>query len=996
MLGSLVRCGRRTVLSRHGAALLAGLALVALAPRPAAALDPDRTITQYASRLWTTDHGLPQNTITAICQTRDNFLWLGTKAGLTRFDGIRFEVFDAGNTPEMPDSWVTSLLEDKSGRLWIGSWLGLTVYENGVFKRFRKIEETSPTVLRVFESRTGDLWMATARGLARYDGTNITAFDARHGLGPGYVRDIAEDRNGVLWVASEGGGVARLDGQRFVRFTTRDGLPSDSAWRLLVDRNGTLWVGTYKGLCRLEGKRFAPYSAPTIPRRDIRVLFEDRFGSIWVGGHGGISRLQGHASASGESERGLPEQVVSAFAEDHDGSFWVGTDNGLWRLSARPFTVWGRSEGLPRDVIWAVFEDQEGVIWLGTDGAGLFALKNGRIVRSYSTAQGLPGDAINSLFEDRDGRLWIGTDLGLASLENGKIKSWGESEGVFPRITHALGEDASRRLLVGQTGRVLRLEASGFRDMTAAWDLVRSDPVTSFEHTSDGSLWITTAGSGARQVMPDGQVRSFDESKGLPNGYVYSLHESTQGTLWLATGGRGLCRFKNGKFTSIGHAQGMPDDVFGAVEDARGNFWVSSHHGVVKVGIAELEAVADGRAAAVDPVVLDTADGLRSHECVDGGPGLIRGRDGVLWFATSKGVARINPEGDWPALRPSPVVLQEILQNQVALPAHTRVLSAGVRNLEFRYTAPSFIAPEKVRFRYKLEGYDTGWNDAESRRAAYYTNVRGGRYRFVVAATLDSRHWNGPETAIDLEVEKHFFESGWAYLGGVLLVALAGAGIQRVRHRARFHRLQERERELRDLVETRTNELRLAKESLEERARALTAANAQLEQLSKLDSLTGVQNRRAFDAAIEDEWRRALRLGTPLSLMFLDLDFFKGYNDRYGHPAGDECLRRVAQLLEGSLQRVADLVARYGGEEFVIVLPNTALAGAEDMARRIRAAVEDMGIVHEGGVGGVVTVSLGAACVVPTPSSNPAVLIEAADRALYRSKREGRNCVRTG
>jgi diguanylate cyclase (GGDEF)-like protein len=763
-----------------------------------------------------------------------------------------------------------------------------------------------------------------------------------------------------------------------------------------VDRKGVLWVGTYTGLARRQGQRFVAYKdAPGIPRRDIRILFEDRFGNLWVGGHGGVSRIGGDRTSSLVAERGLPEQVISAFAEDRDGSFWVGTDNGLLRLTVRPFVVWGRTEGLPRDVIWSVYEDKEGVLWVGTDGAGLFALKNGRILRSYTSAQGLPGEAISSLFEDRDGTLWIGTDLGLASLANGRIRAYGEKDGIPARMVRALGEDAARRLLVGQPGAVHRQDPNGFKDVTAHLGLVDADPVTAFKRAADGTLWISTAGSGVRRVPARGPVETLDEGSGLPNGYVYSLHEGAGGALWMATGGRGLCRFKNGRFVSVGHAQGLPDDVFGALEDASGRYWISSHYGVVRASAAELDAVADGKKPSLKPARFGTADGLRSHECVDGGPGAVRGRDGVLWFATARGVARVNPAGDWPALVPSPVVLQEILVNQVPVRPGSSVLPAGVGNLEFRYTAPSFIAPEKVRFRYKLEGYDPDWNYPEARRAAYYTNVRGGSYRFVVAATLDPQLWTGPETAIAFRVPPRFFETWWPYLGGTLAVALAGAGLQRVRNRTRFNRLQERERELRELVDTRTNELRLAKEALEERARDLVALNSQLEQISKFDSLTGVRNRRSFDAALEEEWRRALRLGTPLSLMFLDLDFFKGYNDRYGHPAGDECLRRVAQLVEAALQRGGDLVARYGGEEFVVVLPNTALGGAEDLARRIRAAVEDLGIKHEGGVGGVVTVSLGAACVVPTPAAHPGTLVAAADAALYRAKREGRNCVRT-
>jgi diguanylate cyclase (GGDEF)-like protein len=962
---------------------------------PARAFEPERAITQYASRLWTTDHGLPQNTVNAICQTRDDFLWLGTKAGLTRFDGARFDVFDAGNTPELPDSWITSLVEDQKGRLWIGSWLGLTVYEGGHFRRFREIERFSSTVLSIHETRAGVMYFGTVRGLVRYDGHQIEAFDQKKGLAPGYVRDIAEDGDGALWLAIESGGVARFDGKAFLTYTTRDGLPSDDAWKVLVDRKGDLWVATYEGLARRMGARFSSYTGTGMPRRDLRALFEDRHGDLWVGARGGITRVTGDRSGTLQTEVGLPEQVVSAFAEDRDGSFWVGTYNGLWRLTPRPFSVWGQTEGMARDVIWALCEDREGVLWIGTDGAGLYSLVHGRLRRAYTTAQGLPGDAINSLHEDRDGRLWIGTDLGLARLDKGKIHAYTEHEGIRAKVIQALGEDAQGRLLVAQPGAVSRLENGVFRNVSREFKLEASDPVTSFFHAHDGVLWISTAGSGLRRIEGD-RAQVLDESGGLPNGYVYSIHEGADGALWLPTGGKGLVRFKDGKWSAIGHAQGMPDDVFNVLEDARGQYWISSHYGVVKVSPVKLEAVAAGRLPTVDAVVLDTADGLRSHECMDGGPGAIKGRDGVLWFATVKGVARINPEGDWAPLVPSRVILESLLVNQAPVALDEASLAPGVRNLEFRYTAPSFIAPEKVRFRYRLEGYDQGWTLAGPRRAAYYTNVRGGPYRFVVEATLDEAHWTGLETAHSFVVRKHFLETRWPYLSGAVLVALLGAGIQRAWQRARFRRLQDRERELTTLVETRTNELRLAKDALEERARALSAANVQLEQISNFDSLTGVHNRRSFDATLEDEWRRAVRLGAPLSLMILDLDRFKEFNDLYGHPSGDECLRRVAHLLRDSLQRVSDLVARYGGEEFVVILPNTWLSGASDLAERIRAGVQGLAIMHGAATeGGVVTVSLGIACIVPTSGSGPKALVEAADAALYRAKREGRNRVRS-
>jgi len=283
-------------------------------------LEPGRRITQYPARSWTVDQGLPQNTVNVIRQTRDGYVWLGTEAGLARFDGMRFTVFTAADTEALPDGYVNALLEDRQGRLWIGSWEGLTVYHHGRFERFAELSKISNSVFSLHESQSGVLWFGTSRGLVRYDGSALKTFGAESGLQKLHVRAIVEEQDGTLWVGTDGGGLARLDGERFTTFTTRDGLPDDIVWRLLVDRRGELWAATYRGLARRRGARFEAVRGSGLPSVDLRALWEDKNGNLWIGARGGVTRVSGGREGPLLGEGGMGSDLVISFFEDRDGN----------------------------------------------------------------------------------------------------------------------------------------------------------------------------------------------------------------------------------------------------------------------------------------------------------------------------------------------------------------------------------------------------------------------------------------------------------------------------------------------------------------------------------------------------------------------------------------------------------------------------------------------------------------------------------------------------
>ncbi len=333
---------------------------------------------------------------------------------------------------------------------------------------------------------------------------------------------------------------------------------------------------------------------------------------------------------------------------------------------------------------------------------------------------------------------------------------------------------------------------------------------------------------------------------------------------------------------------------------------------------------------------------------------------------------RTNPE-------PPPVVIEQALADHrpLARTGGEAESRPGRGDLEFHYAGLSFIDPDRVSFRYRLEGFDPEWMDAGARRVAYYTNIPPGRYRFRVLACNNDGVWNEAGAQFDFVLRPHFYQTRWFYTLGALAVALGLFGAGRVR----AARARAREKALEDQVAERTLQLE--------------RANEQLQMLSALDPLTGIANRRRFEEALDGEWRRALRDRLPLSLIMIDIDFFKDFNDACGHQAGDDCLQRVAGAIREALTRPGDLAARWGGEEFAAVLPSTPWRGAAAVAEALRDRVEAMAIPHPRAPRGVVTISLGAATAIPEEKSSPESLVATADEALYRAKRAGRNRIET-
>ncbi len=815
---------RSSAFKREPAVTLAlSLALFLVPASLQAALDPNQPISEYIHQSWQTAQGLPQNSVLSMAQTSDGYLWLGTEEGLVRFDGVHFSVFDK-NTSGLRNNMVLALLVDHNKDLWVGTYGG---------------------------------------GIARLHDGNFRSYTTSDGLPSNQVRALYEDRSGAIWIGTDAGGLARFENGRFRVFTRADGLIDNAVFSITGDTDGALWIGTHSGLSRFQNGRFSTVKTSAGPEGDfVRALFSDAGGNIWAGTDNGLLQITGSTVRRFGLRDGLSSNAVFSIRGDNAGTLWIGTTNGLNRFANGRFSRFTEKDGLAGKDVWAILTDSEGTLWVGTAGGGLHSFragifsgmtrqnglasdlilclfqdngggiwigsdqglmnfKSGRIT-SYTTKQGLPDNFVFSVAEDRSGTIWIGTRRGLASLKNGKIRVDKDIPQAFVLSTYI---DHNGDLWVGTRNGLSHFSNGVVRTYRTQDGLSNENVVAMFED-SKGAMWVGTGGGGVNRFQA-GRFTSFTTKNGLGSDVVWSIYGERDGTLWLGTSGGGLTRYRNGLFTAYGMKAGLYDDtVLAIADDHLGNLWLSSNKGVFRVNKAQLNAYAEGRAARITSTSYGTGDGMKSPEC-NGGfqPAVLESRGGSLWFPTMKGVSTVDPHLAKARTSP-PAVLERVLVNQKDLgPEGPTVVPSGKGQLEFQFTAPTSVEPQKIEFRYMLEGFDKDWSDAGQRRTAYYTNIPPGEYRFLVESGRNGV-WSDAPARLPLTLEPHYYQTK-AFSLFVILSALALCGAA---YRIRVRQLTLRELRLRRLVEERTaalrkseSELRRSRDELEVRVHERTS-----------------------------------------------------------------------------------------------------------------------------------------------------------------------------
>ncbi len=754
------------------------LLFLLLAGAQTLALDPSRDLSQFNRRVWLTENGLPQNTVHSIVQTKDGYVWVATEEGLARFDGLEFTVFDKQNTTALRSNDIRVLVADRQGALWIGTADGLVRLMDAKFTAFTTQDGLPSNVIDALALGQDDLlWVATNAGVVRF---SHNLFSVQSELPGNGVRALFADRDGALWIGSSDG-VACYQNGAVTKYTTQDGLASNTVLSIDQDRDG-MWVGTTDGLSEFKGGRFLTYTTRDgLPNNRIVSLFADREGSVWIGTAGGLSRFADKHFSSFPAGDGPANEIILSVLEDREGSLWIGTESaGLVMLNDKKFTTYTSKEGLGNDLVKSIYEDRKHNIWIGTNGGGLNLLKDGKFT-SYTTADGLSSNVVLALAGDNDGDLWVGTPDGLNRFRDGKFKTFTSAEGLANDFVRSIYADRAGNLWIGTRGGLTRLRGERFDIFTMANGLP-DDFVGTIDEDGQGNIWIGTLGGLSK--FKDEKFTTYTTKDGLSSNVVISLHEDTDGALWIGTSGGGFNRLKQGKFTTYSTRNGLPDDVvYGMLEDRKNGLWVSSNKGIFRVDRKDLDDFASGAIASVSPVLYGSADGMITRECSGGGhPADWRSADGRLWFSTIKGLAMIDPEKIRLNDQPPPVAIEQIrVDDESIAPAQRIELAPGKSRLDFYYTALSFVAPEKVKFKYKLEGFDSDWVDGGTRRVAYYTNLRPGRYKFQVIASNNDGLWSPTGAAFDLYLKPHFYQTYWFYALCTLVFGILAWHLYRLR-----------------------------------------------------------------------------------------------------------------------------------------------------------------------------------------------------------------------
>jgi signal transduction histidine kinase/ligand-binding sensor domain-containing protein len=793
--------------------LLAGL-LLAWSPC-AFALDPALDVSQYAHTSWKIREGFTKGAITSIVQTPDGYLWLGTEYALLRFDGVRAVPWQPPPNQHLASSEITYLLTARDGTLWIGTAKGLASWKDGRLTQYSEL--AGQKIKKLFEDRDGTVWAGgisfppPGKLCAIHNGS-IECFGEDGSLGNGVV-GLFEDSKGTFWV----GGVVGLwrwkpGPPKFYPLPSQENGISG----LAEDQDGSLLISMPGGIRRVvDGKTEMAYPFPDLARQfEGPRLLRDRDGGLWIGtrGRGLVHVHRGRTDVFAQSD-GLSSENVFSLFEDREGNIWVGTFDGLDRFRELAVPTFSVKQGLSNALAWSVLAARDGSVWLATTG-DLNHWQNGQI-STFDRRHGKLNGAARTLFQDARGRMWVSTPREFGYLENDRFNP---VKGVPGGWVNGIAEDTAGNLWIADMDAGLFQLFRGNVVQQIPWAKL-GHKAAAFSLAADplrGGLWLGFV-QGGIAYFSDGQVRaSYSAADGLGEGLVSDLRLDLDGTLWAATEG-GLSRLKDGRIATLRSSHGLPcDGVYWTVEDDAHALWLSMTCGLLRIARSELDAsLADSRRT-IQVTVFDNSDGVRISTTFFGyGPQVTKTSDGKLWFRSLDGVSVVDPQHLAFNNIPSPVHIEQIIADRQTYDATSDAkgqlhLPPLIRDLQIDYTALSLVAPEKVLFRYKLEGWDQDWQDVGNRRKAFYNNLPPRNYRFRVMACNNSGVWNEAGAFLDFSIAPAYYQTIWFRASVVVALASVMATLYRMRVRrlalqfnARMEeRVNERTRIARDLHDT--------------------------------------------------------------------------------------------------------------------------------------------------------------------------------------------------
>ena len=791
------------------------------------ALDASLDVSQYAHTAWNIQDGSLKGGVRSIAQTPDGYLWLGTEFGLLRFDGVRFVPWNPPPGQRLPSSNIRSLVAARDGTLWIGTLEGLANWKDGKLNTYAELAEQN--VLTLLEDREGTVWAGTFQvpkgRLCAIQRGNVQCYGSDGSLGQ-WVWSLYEDGQGRIWAGAETG-LWRWKPGPPKRYPMPHAIETSQALVEGDNRAGLLAVG--EGLWQFMDEKIREYQIATPPGRLTPVnMFRDRDGGLWVGTlqRGLLHVHQGRTSVFAQSD-GLSSDHILTLFEDREGNIWVGTTDGLDRFRETPVFSISVKQGLSNPSVESVLVARDNSVWLSTLD-GLNHWNDGRVTiywpagagaysarvrateprSAFYTSEkeavgeiadpGLPDSTVGSLYEDDLGRIWVSTPKGIARFENGRFSVVKEVPGGW---VNAITGDTNGGVWISYQDQGLVHWADGKLIEEVPWSRFGGNVVASsvMPDPIGGGLWLGFF-QGGLVHFKDGQIRaSYRKNQGLGSGRVMGLQLDADGTLWAATEG-GLSRIRDGRIVTLNSSNGLPCDTVHWSVEVDASFWLYTACGLVRVARSELERWASDSRRSIQFTVLGRSDGVRSRALLTGyTPRASESPDGRLWFTNLESVSVMDPRHLALNKIAPPVPVEQIVADAKTYdPRGGLRLPALVRNLDIDYTALSFAAPEKVRFRYKLEGQDPDWREVLNERVVQYSNLAPGKYRFRVLASNNSGVWNEQGDTLEFSIAAAYWQTNWFRgLCAAIFLALVWAA-----HQIRVRQLEEQEKKFREAVET--------------------------------------------------------------------------------------------------------------------------------------------------------------------------------------------------
>jgi ligand-binding sensor domain-containing protein/signal transduction histidine kinase len=772
--------------------LLTGAAVFCLI-NTAYAIDPNRAMSQYVRDHWGTEQGFPRGPLYAITQTRDGYLWIGTESGLVRFDGWSFQII-RDSSGALPITGIYGLTPAADGSLWILLQNQILVrYRNGVFERGNLEAGPYANISAISQSNNGEVLVSKME-----DGT----FDLHDGrfrrlatadeLPRSPVISQAQTPNGDLWMGTRDAGLFRLTEGKILPVR---GLPDLKVDCLLQDGDGALWVGTDNGIVRWTGSQF---TAPGIPasRNHFQALAmaKDRDGNIWVGTDSqGLLRMNSQGLASLQETDGVTHEAVTAVFEDREGNLWIGGSDGIERLRDSAFVTYSGPEGLPTDGSNPVFVDSEDRMWFPPAGGGLWWTKGEQ--RGHITADGLDRDVVYSI-AGRKGEIWVGRQSGgLTRLvdERGSFaaKTYTQRDGLAQNSVYSVYLARDGSVWAGTLSAGVSLLKNGkFTSYTIA-DGLASNTVVSIVEGADGTMWFATP-SGL-SAFSNGRWRTYNTADGLPSENVNCFLEDSTGMLWVGTASGLAFRGSGGFHIPVSGPAPLRAQILGLAEDRYGSLWMATSSHVLRVN---RERLLNGKLDEGDVREYGLADGLRGLEGVKRHRSVVTDSAGRIWFSLNRGISVVDPARLTRNSAPAIVHVQTISADGDAIHIGNAIhISGGHQRITFGYSGLSLSVPDRVRYRYRLDGYDHAWSNPTAAREAGYTNLPPNHYRFRVMATNPDGVWSTKEAALAFEVDPLFWQTWWFRSAAVVAFMACVLAIYRIRLRQLTGRINLRSQE---------------------------------------------------------------------------------------------------------------------------------------------------------------------------------------------------------